>query len=194
MEPQTLSAEVRDTSGKGPARQLRNSGLIPAILYGPGNDPVKLTISPTALAAAVSSDYGRNQLLEVTFGDRKELALVKDLAINPVTRELLHADLYRVTRDRPVNTNVAFHTKGRAVGVQRGGTARKLFRELPVRALPHHVPSSITLDISTYDIGTIIRAQDLVLPAGVEVTFAPTRRVFTLESKKEIVEEEAAAT
>ena len=46
MESQTLKAEVRTAGGKGPARQLRLKGLIPAVFYGPGKSPTNLTIAP----------------------------------------------------------------------------------------------------------------------------------------------------
>lgn len=195
MEPQTLQAEVRQKGGKGPARQLRMRGLIPAIFYGPGKDPVKLQLSPKALQRAITGAYGRNQLLELTFGDEKQLTVLKDLEVDPVTRNILHADFYSVAKDRPLETTVPFETKGRALGVQKGAVMRKLFRELPVRAFPQDVPDTITLDVAPLDMGAEVHVEDLKLPEGVEVTFAPNRRVLTIEAKEraKVVEEEETA-
>jgi large subunit ribosomal protein L25 len=193
METQTLSAEVRELCGKGPARQLRMRGLIPAIYYGPGTEPVKLTVSPSSLARILGGEYARNQLIELSYGGGNHLALVRDLAVDPASRELLHADFYAVSKERKVETSVPFLTQGRSVGVQRGGSIRKLFRDLPVRAFPQDVPASITLDVGPLDIGEIVRVEDLPLPAGVEVTFAPNRRVLTVEAKEKKVEEEETA-
>lgn len=196
MEPKTLQAEVRQKGGKGPARQLRLRGLIPAIFYGPGKDPVKLQLSPKDLERVLTGAYGRNQLLELTFGDDKELTVVKDLEIDPVTRRILHADFYSVAKDRAVQTKVPFETKGRAIGVQKGAAMRKLFRELPIRAFPQDVPAAITLDVGPLDMGAVVRVEELPLPEGVEVTFAPNRRVLLIEAKerkKAAAEEEEAA-
>lgn len=194
MEAQTLSAEVRNESGKGPARQLRARGMIPAIFYGPGTEPTKLAVSPAALEKVLSGEYGRNQLIELATGSEKRLALVRDLAIDPVTRAILHADFYGVARDRKVNAIVPFDSQGRALGVQRGGFLRKLFRELPVRAFPQDVPSMIVVDVSNLDLGGVVRVQDLALPAGVEVTYPAERRVLLIDAKerKQAEEEEAA--
>ena len=82
-----MGSETKAKSGKGPARQLRTRGLIPAIYYGPGIDPVKLTVSPAELSKALSSDYARNQLIELSMGDEKKMALVKDLEVEPVPGE-----------------------------------------------------------------------------------------------------------
>jgi large subunit ribosomal protein L25 len=195
MEPKTLSAEVREKSGKGPARQLRASGLIPAIFYGPGTDPVKLQVSPKALEKVLTGAHGRNQVLDLAIGDESKLAIVKDLEVDPVTRRILHADFYAVARDRVVQTKVPFETEGRAIGVQKGAAMRKLFRELPVRAFPQDVPAAIVHDVSPLDLGAIVKVEDLSLPEGVEVTYPPNRRVLLIEAKerKKKAEEEAAA-
>lgn len=193
MQAQTLQAEVREKSGKGPARQLRARGLIPAIYYGPGTETVKLTVSPTMLERAITGEYGRNQVLELEFEGKKAPALVKELAIDPVSRALLHADFYAVADDRAVETSVPFLTRGRSVGVQKGGTLRKVFRELPVRAFPQNVPANITLDVAPLDVGAEVKVEDLPLPEGVEVTFPARRRVLFIEFKEAKVEEEDAA-
>lgn len=197
MEAQTLSAEVRETSGKGPARQLRNRGLIPAIFYGPGVETQKVSVPPADLEKILSGAHGRNQLIELDIAGTKQLVLVRDVAINPVTRELRHADFYAVTRDRKMDAVVPLATTGRSVGVQKGGHLRKLFRELPVRAFPQDFPAVIEVDISNLDVNEIVRVQDLPLPEGVEVTFSPERRVIAIEAKErkkaDEEEEEAAA-
>ena len=184
MQAQALSAEVRDKSGKGPSRQLRARGLIPAIYYGPGAETVKLAISPQKLERAITGEYGRNQVIELDIAGQKALALVRDLAIDPVRRTLLHVDFYAVAEDRPVETTVPLKTQGRALGVQKGGHIRKLFRELPVRAYPQNVPASITIDVAPLDLGAEVKVEDLTLDPGVEVTFPGRRRVLSLEYKE----------
>ncbi|MGF1469435.1 MAG: 50S ribosomal protein L25 [Sandaracinaceae bacterium] len=184
MEAQTLTAEVRGTRGKGPARQLRMRGLIPAIIYGPDVESTALTIDPAAVRRLLTGAYGRNQLIEVTWAGNKELAIVRDVEVHPVSQELLHVDLYQVAKDRAVEARVPFEVVGRAVGVQKGGVLRKLFRDLPVRAFPQNVPASIVLDVGPLDLGATITVKDLPLPEEVEVTYPPQRRVLFIESKE----------
>lgn len=195
MEPQTLQAEVRVKSGKGPARQLRMRGLIPAIYYGPGIEPQKLAVSPLDLEKTLTGAYGRNQLVELSVGGEKKLALVREVAINPASRELRHVDFYAVTRDRKVDAVVPLEHEGRSVGVQKGGFLRKMYREIPVRAFPQDIPAVVTIDVSNLEINDVVRVQDLPLPAGVECTFAAERRVLSIDAKerKQAPEEEAAA-
>lgn len=184
MEAQTLTAEVRSLSGKGPARELRRNGKIPAVFYGPGKTPTKLSVSPEELTRALSSAYGRNQVIELAVGSQKELAIVRDLEIHPVSGVLLHADFYSVDQDRPIQTKVRFDVEGRALGVQKGGVLRKLFRVLPVRANPQDVPDRILVEAGPLDLGAIVMVKDLELPAGVTVTYPPERRVVLIEAKE----------
>ena len=190
MQTQTLQAEVRENSGKGPARQLRMRGLIPAVFYGPGIDTINCSVSPEALSNALRGEYRRNQLLELDFSGDKKLAVLKDLAVDPLTRYPLHADFYAVDETRPVETTVPFHSTGRALGVQKGGTLKKFFRELSIRALPHKVPAHITVDVSDLDIDTAVTVADLKLEDGVEVTLPATRRVLFIDFKEAREEDE----
>src|SRR5690606_11295965 len=121
MEKQTLPAEVRTGRGKGPARQLRLKGQIPAELYGPGGDTEAISVDPTLLTKVLSTPYRRNQLIELDIGGKQQLATVKDLDVHPLTRAIRHADFYRVALDRPSVYEVSLRTVGRAKGVVKGG-------------------------------------------------------------------------
>ena len=131
METTTLQAEVRAGRGKGPARRLRGEGKIPAVVYGPGLEPALLTVSPKPLLKALRGEYGRNVVYVLEWNGKKELAMVKDLATDPVTSDLLHVDFYRVTEESPVVVNVPFQAKGRAQGVRMGGVRLRDPNERP---------------------------------------------------------------
>jgi len=194
METQTLKAEVRSESGKGPARQLRMKGLIPAVFYGPGKTPTNLQVSPDALTKLLSGPYGRNQLIELQWGAAGELALVRDLEVHPISRALLHADFYSVAPDRPVRSRVPFSTKGRALGVQKGGVLRVIFRDLPVVAVPDKIPANIEVDVSGLDTAQAFKVKEIAMPAGVRVDLSPERVVAAIVAKeKEKPEEETGA-
>lgn len=191
MNTQTLKAEVRKESGKGPARQLRMKGLIPAVFYGPGKEPTMLAVAPAAVTAALQGEYGRNQLIELDLGSTKELAVVRDLAVEPVTRDLRHVDFYSVAKDRPIRTNIPVVTIGRAAGVQAGGILHVIYRSLPVIAEPDKVPAKIELDITSLGLHQSIKAKDIPLPAGVQAAIPPERPVVAIEAKEREVEVEA---
>ena len=194
MTTHTLTAQARPQTGKGPARQLRAQGLIPAVYYGPGHTPTGLAISPKELAAALSTEFGRNALLTLSIGGKSELAMVQDLQVHPVTRRPVHVDFYRVDDQAEIERNVPFIADGKAKGVVAGGELAVIYRDLPLRAKPGTFPAKIQVDVTNLEIGDHIKVKDLALPAGVSVVLPSERNVVscvTMRKRKD--EEEAAA-
>jgi large subunit ribosomal protein L25 len=196
METQTLKAEVRDGRGKGPARQLRAAGMIPAVFYGPAVETTALTVRPKELVKALSTKYGKNAVLVINVGGQDHQVMVKAIEVHPVSREPLHVDLYKVSDDRAVEVRVPISTTGRALGVQKGGAMTVVFRDVPVRTTPSKIPAVINIDVSKIDIGETVNVENLILPEGVEVLMKPDRRVVVVgETVKPVAgdEDEAAA-
>jgi len=192
MEKQTLPAEVRTGRGKGPARQLRMKGQIPAVLYGPGGETLVLSVDPTALVKALTTPFRRNQLIELEIGGQKQFATVKELDVHPVTRAVRHADFYRVSLDSTAVYPVPVRTTGRAKGVVKGGELRVHFRTLPLRVAPDKVPAEIVLNVENLDMNESIRVKDIKLESG-ELQLPAERAVVFLSSEvKKIAEEEPA--
>jgi large subunit ribosomal protein L25 len=196
METQAvLNAEIRTQSGKGEARKLRSRGLIPAVFYGPKTDARSIAVSPRDLLKALDNPHGRNTVLGLKMGDQDGLALVKDIDVDPVTAEPLHVDFYQVEPGRTVDVDVPFKTKGRAVGVQKGGTLHVTLRSLPVRAAPENIPARIVVDVTRMDIGAVVRVENLELAEGVSVLREPHTTLVTVmseEKKRGRGEEETA--
>jgi large subunit ribosomal protein L25 len=192
----TLTAETREQTGKGAARQLRIRGQVPAVYYGPGHEPTGLSVHPKELIAALSTAQGRNALLTLKIAGKDELAMVQDLQIHPVTRRPVHVDFYRVDPERKIERHVPFATEGRAKGVIAGGELVVIYRDLPLRAKPGQFPARVTVDVAHLEIGDHVKVKDLQLPEGVEPVLPAERSVVsctTLRKRKED-EEVAAAT
>ncbi|MFK8000155.1 MAG: 50S ribosomal protein L25 [Polyangiales bacterium] len=196
METTTLQAEVRTQSGKGPARRLRMEGKLPAVIYGPGLDPVPLTVDPVTVRKTLSGDRGRNSLFTIPVSGADHLAMVKDLVVEPVSRELIHVDFYLVSKDRPVNAEVLITTSGRAVGVVKGGKLKVSRRTLKIRCTPDKIPSVLNIDVSALDLFETLKVKDLDLPEGVACTLNPEHTIVSVLENKRVevaAEEETAA-
>jgi len=96
-----LLAKIRTQFGKEASRKLRQKGLVPAICYGPNTEPVPLTIDPKELMRTIQ--LGENVLIDLMIQDGKQAAqkvvVVRDLQIDPVMDQYLHADLFEVVMD-----------------------------------------------------------------------------------------------
>jgi large subunit ribosomal protein L25 len=194
METMTLQAEVRTESGKGPARRLRASGKIPAVVYGPGIDPTPLTVNPTEILKGLRSKRGRNVAYDLTFGGKQALVMVRDLEVDPVSRELLHVDFLSVAPEVPVKVSVPLSTTGRAKGVVKGGLLNVTLRTVPLLSPPKLVPEEIVLDVTNLDMGESVVVKDLQLAEGVVCTLPEDRTLVSIqENRRAIAAAEAAA-
>lgn len=186
----TLDATTRTEFGKGAARRARRAGLVPAVVYGHGSEPLHVDVPSHQLFMIVRSN--KNALVELHIEGRQQLALVKAIQRHPVNRDILHIDLLAVRAGEKVEVTVPLVVVGEPVP----GTIHNVEEfSIPIKAPATEIPEAIELDITGLEIGTIVRAADLVLPKDVEVELDPDADVLSIQEvpEEELPEPEAPA-
>jgi len=194
LETIELKTTVRNTIGNGPARELRRQGRIPAVLYGPGKEPVLLSIDQKEFEKILKNQKTGHLLLDLVIRNGKEskrTAMIKELQTNPVSQAFLHVDFYEITMDRKIRVNVPVVATGKAQGVELGGVLQIVRRELEVLCLPGEIPASFEIDITNLDIGDSIHVEEIPHAEGVEISADVNFTVITVLSPKMEAEEEA---
>ncbi len=168
-----LSAERREKAGKGPARELRRNGKIPAVLYGGGNS-LLLSINPKDARDVILSQAGHTGLLtvQVTGNGKQEqrIAVLQDYQIDPIVGTILHVDLFEVSMDKPLRVKVPVTIVGETpLGVKEGGVLQNVLRELHIECLPAKIPDHVEVDPSNLQVGQGIHVKDVTVPEGVKV-------------------------
>jgi large subunit ribosomal protein L25 len=199
MTQPTLSARIREHTGKGAARKLRKEDQIPAIFYGPGAAPVMITVNDSDLKGILRDTTTENIILtlhiESDKGKDVRTVMLKELQAHPFKPVLFHADFYEVAMDKELTVDIPLHLVNTPEGVERGGVLQQIRRELNVSALPSKLVDYIEVDVSGLDIGDAVHAGDLHLPEGIqsneedEVTIAVVSAP-TVEPEEEVAEEE----
>src|SRR5262245_654598 len=170
MELVKVVATSRTAGGKNQSKRLRATGHIPAVAYGEGKAAMLLSVQPKDLVAVMARPLGRNSPIELEVDGKEKLTvLLCDFQYHPVSRELLHADFFKISLDQPVDVDVPFELTGKAKGVVLGGVLRQVFRKLPVRCLPKDIPIKLTADVTELDIDDVIAVSELALPSGVTI-------------------------
>ncbi len=172
MEELILHAQTREGRGKGPARQVREAGNIPAVMYGEGEN-LALTLNPRELRQLLTTEAGANALmrLRIESGDGTErLVMVREIQNDPIRGKILHADLLQISVDREVEVDVPIELEGIPIGVvQDQGYLGQLLSTVAVRCLPMAIPPSVNIAVSEMEVGAVIHVKDLQLPSGVEM-------------------------
>ena len=177
----SLAAQARSGNGKGEARSLRRQGRVPAIAYGADLDPTPISVDSLELYHALHTDAGSNAILRLDVAGDTHLALAREIQRHPVRRDVLHVDFVTVSRNVKVSVDIPIHLEGveEAPGTQEGGVISQELYTLAVDVLPLEVPDSVTLDVSSMQVGDTLRVSDLTVPAGVEITVDEETTVAT---------------
>ena len=188
MELIELKTNIRTTVGNGPARRLREAGQIPAVLYGPKTESVLLSVNKNDFDLALKQGRSGQIILNLVVQNNDETytrpAMIKELQVNPVSRNYLHIDFYEIDMDRKITVGIPIVTVGSSVGVERGGVLQIIRRELEVQCLPFEVPESIEIDVTDMDMGDSIHLEDISLDGEVEFMGESNLTVVTVLSPK----------
>jgi large subunit ribosomal protein L25 len=194
-----LEATVRTTSGKNEARRTRQSGKVPAVVYGAASeganrDAVAIAVDPKPLLKILHSEAGANTLISLKLDGVDTKVLVKDFQLDPITHQVLHADFYRVAMDRMIEVTIPVVIKGEPKGVQlQGGLLEFVRREIEIECLPSEIPEHIDVDVTDLMVGQGVRVRDVATsPKWKPITDADTMLVHVILPKAE--ESAAAAT
>src|ERR671923_1867647 len=170
MEVPVLQAWRRNQSGKGVARKIRAQGMIPAVLYGSGEN-IPLTLQPKELLKILAAGENTIFRLEIdgeSGGERQ--AIVRDLQRDPLRETLLHADLYRISMDVEITVSVPIVLQGMSREVSDvGGVINQLLHEIEIQCLPGLIPHELTIDVAHLGIGEVLHVRDLPVPQGIQV-------------------------
>lgn len=173
MSDITLNVEPRAELGSGPAGRYRRDGKVPATVYGLEAEPQSVLVGARELERILHGASGANTLITLNLGDGDALALARQIQRHPTRGELVHVDFVRIRRDIAVTADIPLHVEGEAPGARQGGLLEQLLFSVTIEAMPGAIPNSLTVDISTLELGDQIHVADLPIPAGVTLQHEP---------------------
>lgn len=173
MDNISLKAQMRAKTGAGYGRQLRTEGKIPAVIYGKGSDNLLVQMNVKELKGALHSGKGRNALFEINFeGSKaagKTTVMLRDLQVDPLKGNLLHADFYQVAMGEKIHAQAPVHLVGEASGVKAGGLLQQQIREIAIECLPGDIPEAINLDVSGLEVGHSLTVKDVTVSPNIKI-------------------------
>jgi large subunit ribosomal protein L25 len=168
-----VEVEKRDVTGKNAANRLRAADLIPAVLYGGGKgmDTWSLQVPRKTLSTLLHKGLHGNAIfkLQLKGTDQQRHVMIRDLALDPVTRHMLHVDFVRVLLDKKLRVKSDVEVVGVAAGVKEGGILNIVTHEIGIECLPSDIPESIKIDVSEMKIHDSFRVSDLKVGDKIKV-------------------------
>ncbi len=163
-----LNVEVRERTGTGAARTIRNSGSIPGVLYGGPRGAVPIEIKAADVHAAIRSGKFLSHMVELDHKGEKQPVIPRDIQFHPVTDHPIHIDLYRVEENSEIAVDVVVHFKNHEAspGLKRGGALNIVRHTVRLKVKASAIPEQIEVDLAGKDIGESIHISSITLPAG----------------------------
>jgi large subunit ribosomal protein L25 len=193
METQQLQVKIKKDTGSLNARKNRESGLIPAILYGHKQESMMFLLNEKEFSTVLNTEA---KMVNLKWDDSEEITLIKDVQFDTFGRKILHVDFVRIALTEKVTTHVPVVLYGTSQGVKEGGILDHALKEIEIECLPTEIPKNIRINISELAIGNTIHISDLELPANAKVLGNPDAIVvsvhFATEEKETLEEEESS--
>lgn len=169
MADYSLTLEKREVVGKK-LKALRDNGLIPSVVYGEG-EPM-MTESPYVPTEKVLEAAGYHSPIDLDIAGKKQLAIVKDVQIDPVSRKIINVEFHAVSADAAVEATtpiVIVNFEASEASKIYHFAMTQAMEEIDVKAKPADLPKELTVDASALkDVDDKLVLSDIKLPSGVE--------------------------
>ncbi len=162
-----LNVQSRDLKGSANARRLRKQGLIPAVIYSKGAEPVMVSVSANEWSVLSRSELN---LISLKEGDKNTLVLLQEVQHDFIRNCASHIDFMAVRNDQIITTHVPLHAGHNApAGLSAGGLLDQHMHEVEIACTPDNLPEFIEVDLSALNVGESMHIGAIPLPEGVKM-------------------------
>jgi large subunit ribosomal protein L25 len=156
-----LHANAYARERKGDIKRMRKNGLLPAVIYGHGEDSKRISIEEKDFRKILDILQKEVVTVNIEVEGVKFLCVIKSIQHNPATDQLLHIDFQHIHEKEKIRALVPIHLVGEAPGIKKGGILDHHLHEVTIRCLPADIPSHIDVDISSLGIGRTVHLYDI---------------------------------
>jgi len=194
-----VKARIRKEKGKGPARRLRAEGVVPAIVYGKGTEPLPIELDARevhSLTHGARASSLESVIVSLVVGDGEETSprptLIKEIQHDPIKGEVLHIDFHQISLAEKIRARIPVVTVGDSPGLSAGGILEHTLRELDVACKAMDLPEEVRVDVSSLQLGQSVHVRDVDLGPDVEILNDPDLSVVSVTVPRVVAKVEAA--
>lgn len=190
MADSELKITTRTEDGTAACRRLRARHIIPAVIYGHGQEALPISIPEHELELLLATGA---RLLDISLDGKPEKVLIKEAQHSHIGTKILHLDLIRVSLDETIRLTIPIDLRGAVdASHHEGGAVEQHLSELEVECLASNIPESFVLRVGDLKLGDTIRAKDIPLAEGVTLVTDPEAIVVSVKIVAAEVEAEEA--
>ena len=168
----SLEVNIRDNSTKGQLNTIRNSGNVPAIVYGGKEQNQKISISKKLLKSLIDKENFLSTIISLNIDGKPQNVLPKEIKYHILSDEPIHVDFLRVVKGIKIRIEipVQFINHEKSPGLKRGGVLNIVRRKIELKCPSEKIPGSIVIDLDGVDIGESFKISSINLDSEVTPT------------------------
>jgi len=168
----SLDASIRDNKTKGQLNSIRNSGDVPAIIYGGKEENQKITVSKKILKSLIEKENFLSNILTLNLNGKTQNVLPREVKYHIISDEPTHVDFLRVLPGVKIKIEVPvnFINHDKSPGLKRGGVLNIVRRKVELKCPSEKIPENLTIDLEGVDIGESFKISSIKLDSEVVPT------------------------
>ena len=168
----SLDASIRDNKTKGQLNSIRNSGDVPAIIYGGKEENQKITVSKKILKSLIEKENFLSNILTLNMNGKTQNVLPREVKYHIISDEPTHVDFLRVLPGVRIKIEVPvnFINHDKSPGLKRGGVLNIVRRKVELKCPSEKIPENLTIDLEGVDIGESFKISSIKLDSEVVPT------------------------
>ena len=168
----SLDANIRNTKTKGQLSSLRNSGNVPAVIYGGEAQNETISISKKLLKSLIDKENFLSNIVTLNVDGKPQNVLPREIKYHIISDEPIHVDFLRVVPGVKIRIEVPvqFINHEKSPGLKRGGVLNIVRRKVELRCPSEKIPESLVIDLDGVDIGESFKISSINLETDVVPT------------------------
>tara|TARA_E500000178_G_scaffold221782_1_gene218784 strand:- start:2486 stop:3223 length:738 start_codon:yes stop_codon:yes gene_type:complete len=168
----SLEANIRNNSTKGQLNTIRNSGEVPAIIYGGKDQNQKISISKKLLKTLIEKDNFFSTIISLSVDGKPQDVLPREIKYHIISDEPTHVDFLRVLPGVKIKIEIPvnFINHEKSPGLKKGGVLNVVRRKVEFKCPSEKIPEGLTLDLDGIDIGESFKISSVKLDPEVVPT------------------------
>ena len=168
----SIEANIRDNSTKGQLNAIRDSGNVPAIIYGGKDKNQKISISKKLLKTFIEKENFFSNIITLNVNGNNQNVLPREIKYHILTDEPIHVDFLRVLPGVKIKIEIPvnFINHEKSPGLKKGGVLNIVRRKVELKCPSEKIPENLTLDLDGVDIGESFKISSVKLDSEVVPT------------------------
>ena len=168
----SLDANTRNNKTKGELSAIRDSGNVPAIIYGGKEKNEKISISKKIIKTTIEKENFLSNIITLSVNGKNQNVLPREVVYDVLTDEPIHIDFLRVVPGVKIKIEVPveFINHEKSPGLKRGGVLNIVRRKVELKCPSEKIPEKLTIDLDNVDIGESFKISSIKLDTDVVPT------------------------